>query len=173
MRQPFWTTTDSGVPSRGGRSRRWWGPPSIRLTRIFAPPKTSWRRSSETPIKTCLKNLLVVLCPNTSRFAPDYFNGQTDDDEIKAAGKIFTWLSQQAELRNSAKDKALGVLMDAQKSLWRASEDIHPGACRVEILERLHVTPRIWDAASLFHPKGSDEAFAFVKDRVERILGRH
>ena len=33
--------------------------------------------------------------------------------------------------------------------------------------ERLHVTPRIWDAASLFHPKGSDEAFAFVKDRVE------
>ena len=95
---------------------------------------------------------------------------QTDDGKIKAAGEIFTWLSQQAELRNSTKDKALGVLMDAQKSLWRASEDIHPGACRVEILERLHVTPRIWDAASLSHPKGADETFAFVKDRAERIL---
>lgn len=95
---------------------------------------------------------------------------KTQDGEIKATGEIFTWLSQQAGLRNPTRDKPVVVLMDGQKSLWNASETILPDTPRVEILELLHVTPRIWDAAALFYAKDSEEALAFVKDRVERIL---
>ncbi len=95
---------------------------------------------------------------------------RTDDEEIKATGEIFTWLSQQADLRNPTGDKPVGVLMDGQKSLWAASAAMLPDTAREEILDLLHATPRIWDAAGLFYPKDSDEALAFVKDRVERIL---
>ena len=40
----------------------------------------------------------------------------------------------------------------------------------VEILDLLHVTPRLWEVAYLFHGEGSDEAAEFVRDRLLRIL---
>jgi hypothetical protein len=40
----------------------------------------------------------------------------------------------------------------------------------VEILDLLHVTSYLWDAAYLFHSEGSAEATAFVRDRALRIL---
>ena len=40
----------------------------------------------------------------------------------------------------------------------------------VEILDLLHVTPRLWQAAHLFCKEGSDEARAFVRARVLRVL---
>ena len=93
-----------------------------------------------------------------------------DKGEINATQEIFTWLCDEATSRNPTGNKPLVVLMDGQKSLWRASQDIPPDTSRVEILELLHVTPRIWEAAHLFYPSESEEALAFVKDRVERIL---
>jgi hypothetical protein len=40
----------------------------------------------------------------------------------------------------------------------------------VDVLDLLHVTPRLWDAASLFHPRDSAVGKRFVRDRVLRIL---
>ena len=40
----------------------------------------------------------------------------------------------------------------------------------IDILDLLHVTPRLWDAATLFHAKGSRAAENFVRERVTRIL---
>ena len=34
----------------------------------------------------------------------------------------------------------------------------------------LPVTPRLWEAAHLFHPEGSVAATAFVRERLERVL---
>jgi len=95
---------------------------------------------------------------------------QTDEGDLKATETIFTWLSEETRLRNSTGDKPVVVLMDGQKSLWRASEDLLLDAPRVEILELLHATPRLWDATHLFYPSGSEQALVFVKDRVERVL---
>jgi hypothetical protein len=95
---------------------------------------------------------------------------QGGKDETKATQAIFSWLSDEARKRNPTGDKPLVILLDGQKSLWRASEDFLPDAPRVEILELLHATPRLWDATHLFYPSGSDQALTFVKDRVERIL---
>jgi len=92
------------------------------------------------------------------------------DEGEKATQAIFTWLGQEATLRDQAGDKPLVILLDGQRSLWRASQDIPLHPLRVEILELLHVTPRIWEAAHLFYPADPAPALAFVKDRVERIL---
>ena len=62
------------------------------------------------------------------------------------------------------------------------SQYVYGGACEgraihyvglgivVEILGLLHVTPRLWEAAYLFHREGSDEASAFVRERLLGIL---
>jgi len=95
---------------------------------------------------------------------------QVEGAEIQPTAEIFTWLAKEAAQRNPTGDTPLVVLLDGQRSLWRASGDILPDTSRVEILELLHVTPRIWEAAHLFYPSGSEQALAFIKDRVERIL---
>jgi hypothetical protein len=43
----------------------------------------------------------------------------------------------------------------------------------VEVLDLLHVTPRLWQAAHLFCPEGSEEAEAFVRERLRRVLEGH
>ena len=40
----------------------------------------------------------------------------------------------------------------------------------MDILDLLHVSPRLWEAAHLFHREGSDEATAFVRERMLRVL---
>jgi hypothetical protein len=40
----------------------------------------------------------------------------------------------------------------------------------VEILDISHVTPRVWQAAHLFHREGTDDARGFVRERVQQIL---
>ena len=40
----------------------------------------------------------------------------------------------------------------------------------IDILDLLHVTPRLWDAAALFHPRESAAAKKFVRERLLRIL---
>ncbi len=62
--------------------------------------------------------------------------------------------------------------MDGQEALWEARRAYLPGANAVEVLDLLHVTPRLWAAAHLFHREGSAEAVAFVRDRLERVLHR-
>ena len=60
--------------------------------------------------------------------------------------------------------------MDGQPSLWEDRRTYLPMNHVVEILDLLHVTPRLWEAAYLFHPEGSDETVAFVRERLLGIL---
>jgi hypothetical protein len=40
----------------------------------------------------------------------------------------------------------------------------------IDILDLLHVTPRLWQAAHAFHEEGSQAAEDFVRDRLLRVL---
>ena len=60
--------------------------------------------------------------------------------------------------------------MDGQQSLWNGRESYLPREDVVEILDLLHVTPRLWEAAHLFHREGSKEASEFVRQRLLGIL---
>ena len=96
---------------------------------------------------------------------------------MERAGKIelgedvvWSWLVEEEARRNPKGDKDLVCLMDGQQSLWTGRKNHLPRADVVEILDLLHVTPRLWEAAHLFHREGSDDASAFVRQRLLGIL---
>lgn len=86
-----------------------------------------------------------------------------------AMEEIFGWMALEEAQRNSLEEKPLVLLMDGQTTLWEAGETYLP-AHAIQIVDLLHVTPRLWRAAYLFHPKGSAAATQFVRQRVSRIL---
>jgi len=90
------------------------------------------------------------------------------DIQVDAETGVFTWMAQEANKRRR-EDQPLICLMDGQRSLWSSCAG-HLPEDRVEIVDLLHVASYLWDAAYLFHAEGSNEATAFVRDRMSRIL---
>jgi len=83
---------------------------------------------------------------------------------------VFTWLGQELKRRRRKSGRRQVVcLMDGQESLWSGCKR-QVGGRVVSILDILHVTPRLWEAGHLFHAEKSEEAIAFVRDRVKRVL---
>lgn len=65
----------------------------------------------------------------------------------------------------------LVYLTDGQRSLVTGGQAHLPrDAETVEILDLLHVTPRLWEAAHLFHKEGSTDATVFVRRLLARVL---
>ena len=89
--------------------------------------------------------------------------------------EIFGWMAQEAAQRNPEGNKPVILLMDGQESQWKAGWEYLPqGAAEVtDILDLLHATGYLWEAAHLFHPKGSDAARTFVKEQTRRMLHGH
>lgn len=94
-------------------------------------------------------------------------------DEVPGSGieSAYAWMIGELFLRGRAKDKdkPLVFLADGQEALWEALAEWLPERA-VGILDLLHVTPRLWKAAHVFHPEKSQEAEDFVRDRVLRVL---
>jgi hypothetical protein len=65
--------------------------------------------------------------------------------------------------------RPMSCLNDGQEALWDARDHYLPSGV-IDILDLLHVTPRLWKAAHVFHREGSDAAEAFVRDRCLRVL---
>lgn len=85
-----------------------------------------------------------------------------EDESRDAMATVFGWLAEQQQARNPLGQKTVVAVMDGQESLW---ESLHffqpPEPSRVkviEVLDLLHVTPRLWRAAHLFHPVKSKAA---------------
>jgi hypothetical protein len=92
-----------------------------------------------------------------------------DDQPGSGTEWAFAWLVGEVFLRGRAKGKPLVFIGDGQESLWEARRQWLPERA-VDILDLLHVTPRLWQAAHAFHPEGSAEAEKFVRERVLRVL---
>jgi hypothetical protein len=83
---------------------------------------------------------------------------------------VFQWMEEEVATRRSP-EQPLVCLMDGQESLWGARQRRLPrDEDVVDILDLLHVTPRIWQAAYLFHAEGSAAAEEFVRHRLLAIL---
>jgi hypothetical protein len=91
-----------------------------------------------------------------------------DDVEVNGKERIFSWLQNQVKIRNPRNRKPVVCVMDGERGLWSLLNLHLPSA--VCVLDIFHVMERLWQAAYCFHPEGSDEANAFVTDRLERIL---
>jgi hypothetical protein len=86
-----------------------------------------------------------------------------------AIDAVFAWLGSELTRRNPRNGKPVVCVMDGQTALW-AGRARHVAGEVVEILDLLHVTPRLWQAAHLFHKEGTTEAAEFVRARLLRVL---
>jgi len=93
-----------------------------------------------------------------------------EGDAIDGRGAVFGWISDEMAQRHADSDKPIVCIMDGEKSLWEMRDLFQGQLGMVDVLDLLHVTPRLWDAASLFHSRDSKAAEKFVRDRVLRIL---
>jgi hypothetical protein len=93
-----------------------------------------------------------------------------EGNEIDGRPAIFGWISDEMAGRRVHDDARAVCIMDGEASLWSMRDVFQPDAPLVDIVDLLHVTPRLWDAAAMFHPRGSRAAEKFVRDRVLRIL---
>lgn len=81
----------------------------------------------------------------------------------------FAWIVGELFLRGRAEGKPLVYLSDGEESLWQARAEWLP-ARAVDILDLLHVTPRLWKAAHAFYREKSPQAEQFVRARLLRVL---
>jgi hypothetical protein len=93
-----------------------------------------------------------------------------EGNEIDGRPAIFGWISEEMASRHAGADRPIVNIMDGEKALWGMRDVFQPDVSLVDILDLLHVTPRLWDAAALFYSRGSRAAEKFVRERVLRIL---
>jgi hypothetical protein len=93
-----------------------------------------------------------------------------DGEPVSATDETFGWLAQEVARRHADSHKPTVLRVDGQKSLWEAGQRDLPADEMIDILDLLHATPRIWEAACLFYLRDSQLAWDFVYDRVLRIL---
>jgi hypothetical protein len=93
-----------------------------------------------------------------------------DDKEISGQHLVFQQLQAEIKTRRQP-GQWLIHLCDGQASLETdrqayLPEDVHT----IDILDLMHVLPRVWEAAHVFHKEASPEASAFVRDHLTQIL---
>lgn len=89
---------------------------------------------------------------------------------VRGQDEVFQQMADDIELRRRA-GQTLIHLSDGQHSLEDDRKRYLPqDGQTVDILDLLHVAPRLWEAAHLFHREGSDQATAFVRERMLRVL---
>jgi hypothetical protein len=93
-----------------------------------------------------------------------------DDKEVRGQDLVFQQLAAEIEARRQP-GQWLIHLCDGQASLETDRRAYLPEDVRtLDILDLMHVLPRVWEAAHVFHKEASAEAPAFVRHHLTRIL---
>ncbi len=127
------------------------------LEALFRDKPKSPENPDSRPIPSHKRVRVSLLRCEKGKSAPSY-------DEI------FGWMAQESNERNPKREKPEILLMDGQESLWKAGEKYLDGKDVVEILDLIHATSYVWDAANLFYQPKSKEVVIFAKERIKRIL---
>jgi hypothetical protein len=83
---------------------------------------------------------------------------------------VFDWVWWEFAQRNPELTRSTVCLCDGQEALWQACADSVLDEDRVDVLDLLHVTPRLWAAAKLLYGEKSKEVLPFVRQRVTQVL---
>lgn len=95
---------------------------------------------------------------------------QDDGEPCSSLDIVYPWLLNEVAERNGDLSKEMVYLYDGQEALWEASVRHLPRKNGTGVLDLMHVTPRLWQAAHVFCPEGSGAAEAFVRARLLRVL---
>src|SRR5262249_41519025 len=82
---------------------------------------------------------------------------------------VFDWVWWEFAQRNPQLRRPTVCLCDGQEALWQACAESIADEERVEILDLLHVTPRLWQAAKLLYGDRG-EVLPFVRQRLTQVL---
>jgi hypothetical protein len=93
-----------------------------------------------------------------------------DGKLVPAVDIVYPWLLNEVAERNRGLAKEMVCLHDGQESLWEARARHLPKKNSTDILDLLHVTPRLWQAAHVFCKEGSAVAERFVRQRLLKVL---
>jgi hypothetical protein len=93
-----------------------------------------------------------------------------DEEPISSVDIVYTWLADQVDKRNPGAAKEMVHLCDGQSCLWDAGHEYLPQENSTGILDIIHVASYVWQAAHVFYQEGSDDAAAFARERLLRIL---
>jgi len=131
------------------------------------------RRTPEEVVATLFRD------PNRPRRKPPearqkrYWTSLTREEgggTVRAQDEVFGHLRDDVALRRRP-GQTVVHLCDGQHSLETDRRKYLPHDKRiVDVLDLMHVLPRLWEAAHLFHPEGSDAASRFVRERLGRVL---
>lgn len=95
---------------------------------------------------------------------------EEDGREVRGQDEVFQHLRDDVALRRQPRQTVVH-LCDGQRSLETDRRKYLPHDERtVDVLDLMHVLPRLWEAAHLFHREGSDAASQFVRERLQRVL---
>lgn len=83
---------------------------------------------------------------------------------------VFGWLQWEFAQRNPRLQRPPVRLCDGQETLWQACQEYLPDGNAVEVVDLLHVTPRLWQAGKLLYGERSKEVVPFVRHRVMQVL---
>jgi hypothetical protein len=92
------------------------------------------------------------------------------DEVVRGQDQVFEHLGAEVQQRRRS-EQMLIHLCDGQRSLETDRQRYLPtDAHTVDILELMHVSPRLWELAHVFHAEGSSAATGFVRQRLLRVL---
>lgn len=95
---------------------------------------------------------------------------QGEGKEHSRIDMVFDWLLGEYVLRNPDSRRPTVYLCDGQETLWQACHEYLPDNNATEILDLLHVTPRLWQAAKLFLGEKGPQVVPFVRQRLTQVL---
>ena len=110
--------------------------------------------------------------PQNKRVMASLSRQDVTGQEQSAIDIVHEWMMGELVERNRqnhAWQRPIICLYDGQEALWQARQR-HLPSVGVDILDLLHVTPRLWKAAHVFAREGSVQAQDFVRERCLRIL---
>jgi hypothetical protein len=84
--------------------------------------------------------------------------------------RVFDWVWWEFAQRNPQLRRPTVCLCDGQEALWEACAEAVLDENLIEILDLLHVTPRLWAAAALLYGAKSKEVVPFVRQRLTQVL---
>ena len=93
-----------------------------------------------------------------------------EDEEVPISGIIegMAWLAAQVTQRQRPSQNCI-LLMDGQQALWDAALVCLGAGAAIEILDIIHVSSYVWEAAALFTTT-EEQRKAFTRERLLRIL---
>jgi len=94
-----------------------------------------------------------------------------EGEECNGRVSLFGELGEEVQARNPKGRKTVVAVMDGEPALWEVLKFFLPQA--LGILDIFHVLERLWLAAHVFHPEGSEAAEQFVTDRLRMLLEGH